>query len=287
MLTTHHSLVAPQWEGAAACATHCCRSATNGAGIVQGTAAPERQTEHVCQDVTARTAPAITRLPGSTRPEKVQQKDRSGPKNALYLHSQYLLQLPWRPLLQQTHAHVPHQSRKTCRAAALQMQLGHTQLLARDAFPASVNRKQQQLWGPGTGLHVQLCSDEPQPQNPSYKHTISCSSTVNTCSPSQSCQQRAQGDKLLRKDAAVGVQCEDSKGTQKHTGDAQCVMGQLRSSRRTWPGSPGHPRQWTGPAHRSLQRHSREKHSSTRQDSRESSQLGCVCSSNRVIIPAA
>lgn len=35
--------------------------------------------------------------------------------------------------------------------------------------------------------------------------------------------------------------------------------GQLRSSRRTWPGSPGHPHQWTGPAHRSLQRH-RETH---------------------------
>lgn len=34
---------------------------------------------------------------------KVQQKDRSGPKKALYLQSQYLLQLPRRPLLEQAH----------------------------------------------------------------------------------------------------------------------------------------------------------------------------------------
>lgn len=116
--------------------------ATNDAGIVQG-AATQRGRACVPRCFTARTAPAITRLLGSTRPEQAQQKDRSGPKNALYLHSQYLLQLPGRPLLQQTHAHA---HTKAKHVALLHCKCSwDTQLLARDAFPASVNR-QQQLW---------------------------------------------------------------------------------------------------------------------------------------------
>lgn len=216
------TLVAPEWEGAA-CGNQLLLPSHKHAGtLCRG------PREHVCLKMLQQELRLqLQGCWGARDQNRRSKKTGLGPKTlSIYTLSTCCNYHGAHSSSRHTHTHTPKPNRSRCciaKAAGT-----HTQLLARDAFPASVNRKQQ-LRGPRhRPARAAVQRRATKAQNPSYKHTISCSSTtVNTCSPSQSCQQRAQGDKLLRKDAAVGVlQREDSQpGTKTHWGCTMCDMG--------------------------------------------------------------
>lgn len=195
-----------------------------------------REAEHVCQDVLQQELRLqLQGCWGARDQNRRSKKTGLGPKTlSIYTLSTCCNYQGAHCSSRHTHTHTPKPNMSRCciANAAGTHNCWHE-------MPSQHQSTGSSSCGPSTGLHVQRCSDEPQPQNPSYKHTISCSSTVNTCSPSQSCQQRAQGDKLLRKDAAAGVQREDSQGTKTHWGCTMCDGDSLEALAELGQGAQG------------------------------------------------
>lgn len=199
-----------------------------------------------CPDVTGG-APALTRLllrsKGCPEQARETQKHRPGPKIALYLHSQYLLQLLRCLLLEHTH-------QTPMRACSTALQCSWCAAADRGALGLQHPHKSQRLHI-SSGLQTPVSTTHTT--KPLYKHTKKLQLRRQHTQPLA----LAAGSMLREGQAAwrVAAAAEALRGDGRaHTGDAVRRQQQLRSSRRTWPGSPGHPRQWTEPAHRSLQR---------------------------------
>ena len=140
-----------------------------------------------CPDVTGG-APALTRLllrsKGCPEQARETQKHRPGPKIALYLHSQYLLQLLRCLLLEHTH-------QTPMRACSTALQCSWCAAADRGALGLQHPHKSQRLHI-SSGLRTPVSTTHTT--KPLYKHTKKLQlNRQDHAAPCPSCRQHAQG----------------------------------------------------------------------------------------------
>lgn len=110
------------------------------------------------------------------------QKHRPGPKTALYLHSQYLLQLPRCLLLEHTH-------QTPMRACSTALQCSWCAAADRDALELQHPRKSQRLH---ISSGLQTPASTTHTQTPLQTHEAATPPSAHAA-PCPSCRQHAQG----------------------------------------------------------------------------------------------